>query len=88
LVRPLTLHVVAGALTVQVAPPGLAVTVYELMAAPPLLDGAVQETEAEPFDGVAATEVGAPGTVTGVTELEAEDGLESPAVLWAVTVKV
>jgi hypothetical protein len=85
------LHVVAGALTVQVAPPGLAVTVYDEMAAPPLLDGAVQETEAEaePSPDVAVTPVGAPGTTgAGVTELEAEDGLESPAVLWAVTVKV
>jgi hypothetical protein len=59
-----------------------------VIVAPPVEEGGVHEIVAAPFDATAVALVGAPGVVTGVTELEAEDGLESPAVLWAVTVKV
>ena len=37
---------------------------------------------------VPETAVGAPGTVAGVTELDAVDGLPVPAALMAATVKV
>jgi hypothetical protein len=52
--------VVAGWAT----PPAYGVTVYEVIGEPPS-DGAVQVTDAEPFPAVAATAVGAPGTVAG-----------------------
>ena len=59
------------------------------MAAPPLLDGAVQVTT----DWVLAyevpeTAVGAVGTVAGVAGADAADGLLVPARLVAVTVNV
>ncbi len=43
LVRPVMVHVVAGAVAVQEAPKGDAVAVYEVMAEPPFDAGAVQE---------------------------------------------
>jgi hypothetical protein len=42
-------------------PPGEAVTVYEVIAAPPLEAGGVKLTVAWPLPGVADTPVGAPG---------------------------
>src|SRR5207253_2041154 len=87
--------VVAGAVTVAVmgaagAAPAAVVTltVYEVMALPPSLAGAVQETVAWALPAVAETAVGAPGTVNGVTELEASDAAPAPAVLVATTEKV
>ena len=77
--------------TVALAPAGLEVTVYEVMALPPLLAGALQETDAEALPAVAVTAVGAPGTVagaTGVTLLDASDGALLPTALLATTVKV
>ena len=58
------------------------------MAEPPLLAGAAKVTVACALPGVAATVVGAPGTVTGVTPVEAAEAAPVPAVLRAVTVKV
>jgi hypothetical protein len=58
------------------------------MALPPSEAGAVQDTVALPAPAVAATAVGAPGTVIGVTELEASEAALLPAALAAVTVKV
>jgi len=43
----------------------VAVTVYDVMALPPLLLGAVKETEAEAFPATALTAVGAFETVGG-----------------------
>ena len=91
-----TVHVVAvGPGAVQVAPPGLAVTVYPVMAAPPLLVGTVQVTVAcgvaplaTPPTFPAATPVGAPGTVAGTAGAEAADTAPVPAALVAVTVNV
>ena len=77
--------------TVALAPAGLEVTVYEVMALPPSLAGAVQETVAEALPAVAVTAVGAPGTVagaTGVMLLEAKEGALLPTALVATTVKV
>jgi hypothetical protein len=50
---------------VIVGPPeaGVAVTVYEVIAYPPSLAGAVQETVADPLPGAAVTPVGVPGVV-------------------------
>ena len=77
--------------TVALAPAGLEVTVYEVMALPPLLAGVVHETLAEALPAVAVTAVGAPGTVagaTGVTLLDASEGALLPTALVATTVKV
>ena len=58
------------------------------MALPPVLPGGVNVTVACPFPGVAVPMVGAPGTVAGVTLLEAAEAAPVPALLVAVTVKV
>lgn len=50
-------------LPLAVAPPGDAVTVYELIAAPPFDAGAEKVTVACPSPAEADTPVGAPGTV-------------------------
>lgn len=61
-----------------------------MMAEPPFVDGAVQDTSEEALaNEVADTDVGAPGTVgIGVAGLEATDGFEDPIAFCAVTVKV
>ena len=58
------------------------------MADPPLLAGVVKLTVALLFPAVAVPIVGAPGTVAGVTLLEAAEALPVPTLLVAVTVKV
>ena len=63
------------------------VIVYEVIPLP-LLAGAVHDTVAEVLPGVPVTPVGAPGTVAGVTELDAVDAPLVPTALVAVTVKV
>jgi hypothetical protein len=87
LVRPVT---VADAAPVEVAvrPPGAAVTVYAVIAEPPSLAGAVQDTTAWVFPGVEVTATGAPGTVRGVTAAEAAEAGDVPTALVAVTVSV
>jgi len=85
LVRPVTAHVVAPPV-LQVAPPGLAVAVYPVMALPPLEAGADHASDTWPLLGVAEFRVGAPGTVRGVAESEL-DGGPPPAAFVAVTVK-
>ena len=59
-----------------------------MIVAPPLLVGAVKVTVAcaLPLKPLAA--VGAPGTVTGITEEDALEALLVPTLLVAVTVKV
>ena len=89
LVSPLT---VSGlALPVAVFPPGFDVTLYEVIALPPLDAGAVKLTLACALPAVAVTPVGAPGTVAGalgVTALEAADAAPVPTALIACTVNV
>ena len=85
LVKPLT--TTGDIAPVPVAPPGLAVTVYEVMALPPV-PGAVKVTEACALPAVAVPMVGAPGTVAGVTLLDAADAAPVPTLFVAVTVKV
>jgi hypothetical protein len=58
------------------------------MAAPPLDAGAANVTFACALPPVAVPIVGAPGTVAGVTELEAAEAVLVPFVLVAVTVNV
>jgi hypothetical protein len=59
-----------------------------VIAEPPFETGAVNETVASVLPATADGEVGAPGTVRGVTAEEAEEAAPSPAALVATTVKV
>ena len=58
------------------------------MVDPPLEAGALKLTLAEALPRVAEAPVGAPGTVTGTTGLEAPEAGPVPTPLLAVTVKV
>lgn len=58
------------------------------MADPPSVVGAVHETTAELSPPVALTLVGAAGTATGVTAVDADDGALEPAAFRATTVNV
>ena len=60
-------------------------TVYPVIAAPPLLAGGVKETRALPFPSVAETFDGESGTVAGVAETVTVDDSESPTPLVAMT---
>ena len=73
----------AGAVT-----EGDEVTLYPVIADPPSDVGALHVSMTSVFPAVVATEVGAPGTVRGVTALEGEDTNELPAAFVAITVKV
>ena len=67
----------------------VAVTVYPVMADPPLDAGAVQEMVDWVFwFEVAATPVGAPGVVAGTAGADGAEAMPVPTVLEAVTVKV
>ena len=60
-----------------------------MIAAPPLLEGAVQDTTDWPFSPfVADTAVGAPATVDGTTEADAPEATPVPAAFVAVTENV
>ena len=90
LVRPVMLCVrpVVAALA-STPPAGFEVTVYPVIALPPLLPGAVKLTLAVVAPGVAVPMVGAPGIVAaGVTLLDAAEAVLVPAALVALTVKV
>ena len=69
-------------------PAGFEVTVYPLIAAPPLTADAEKVTVATALPGLAATPVGALGTVPGVTLLDAAEAALAPITLFAITVKV
>ncbi len=58
------------------------------MGAPPFVAEAVKETVASVFAAVAAPIVGAPGTVLGVTALDAPDDALFPAAFVARTWQV
>ena len=87
LVRPETVHDVE--VVVQENEPEFEVTVYSVIAAPPLDAGAVQETTDSPlaFD-VPNTPVGAPGTLEGITAVDADEPEPVPDTFVAVTVNV
>jgi hypothetical protein len=79
LVAPLATHI---------APPGDAVTVYELIEAPPFDTGAVQViVERVDSAPVAATLVGADGIVDGTTAADGTDATLVPDTFVAVTLK-
>jgi len=59
-----------------------------VIADPPLLTGAVNATDNDPFPRVATTPVGAPGTVAGTTAADATDTVPAPTSFVAVTVHV
>lgn len=59
-----------------------------MIADPPLLLGAVKETEMPPEEAVAVTPVGLEGNVAGVTDVLAADCEEVPAADVAETLKV
>jgi hypothetical protein len=85
-VSPVTVmgHVVAEAC----APPGEAVAVYAVIAAPPLLAGAVQLTVACWSPATAEMPVGGSDGPVGVTALEAAEAAPEETALLAVTVNV
>jgi hypothetical protein len=69
--------------------PGLDVTMYPVIALPPLDAGGVKATFISPIPAVTAPIIGLPGIVAGVTALEAADaGLVRPAPFVAFTVNV
>jgi hypothetical protein len=73
--------------TVQVAPPGEAVTVYEVGVPPD--PGAATVTDACPLPATALGAPGVPGAGgTGVTEFEAGDAADGPKLFDAVAVNV
>jgi hypothetical protein len=72
-----------------VNPPGDEVTVKPVSATPPLFRGAVKETVAAPAVVTDAdTDVGASGTVAGMTALDAADADEVKSPLFAVALNV
>jgi hypothetical protein len=86
LVSPVT--VIGLVEPVPVILPGFEVTVYPVIADPPLLAGAVNATIACALPAVAVPIVGAPGPVEGVTEFEATLAGLIPLAFVAITVKV
>ena len=64
------------------------VTTYPVMVDPPLLAGAVHDTDADPTPPVAVPIAGAPGVLAGTTEFEALDGFPVPTPFVADTLKV
>ena len=58
------------------------------MGKPPFDTGGENATIARPSRGLAATFVGAPGTLAGVTAFDGADAGPVPAAFVAVTVKV
>jgi len=67
------------------------VTVYDVIAEPPVEPGAVQPIDAHPLPVprlLITTAVGAPGTVDGITPVEADEEAELPTEFLAFTVNV
>jgi hypothetical protein len=92
LVSPVTDVLVAGGLPLTIVGacavvPMYGVTVYSVIALPPLED-AVQLTTAEPLPAVAVTAVGAAGGPAGATAVDCDEGRPVPAALVAETVNV
>jgi hypothetical protein len=85
-VRPVT--VIGELPPVPVNPPGLEVTVYEVIAEPPFDPGAENVIVASPLPRVAVPIDGAPGTVSGTTELLVAEAMPVPTSFVAVTVNV
>jgi hypothetical protein len=80
--------VIGDVVPVAVNPPTEDVTVYSVIADPPLLAGAVNVIVAWPFPAVVTTLVGAFGVVAGITELLVLEAVLVPTLFVAVTVNV
>ena len=74
--------------TTQVAPAGSEVTMYEVMAAPPLSAGALKVTVMLLPLVTAETFEGAEGTPAGTADALADDCADVPMVVIAATLKV
>ena len=85
MVNPVTVVVV---LLVARTCPLDAVTVYPVIAVPPVFAGALHDTVTWVFPATAFTPVGTPGAEAGVTALDGLDAVEVPIALVAVTVNV
>ena len=87
MVRPVT--VIGEDVPVAVMPPGEEVTVYPVIADPPVFVGAVKLTVALPLLPLAEIPVGAPGALAAsVTAEEAPDAVPAPMAFVAATVNV
>ena len=86
LVSPVMVHEPDDPVTVHVAPPGEAVTVYEVGVPP--VDGATTVTVAWPLPATAVGFPGSPGGKVGVTAEDAADADDVPSALVAVEVNV
>jgi hypothetical protein len=86
LVRPVTVQLMVD--VVQVNEPGDEVTVYEMIAAPPVVNGADQETVTEESSLVPMSPVGTPGTVAGETAADESDAAPAPTAFVAETLNV
>ena len=73
---------------VQVSPPGEAVTVYSVIAAPPVDVDATNETVATAFPATTDVMRGALGTAEGMAAAEEAESAEKPAAFFARTLKV
>jgi hypothetical protein len=85
-VSPVTVQLVVA--DVQVRFPGDDVTVYNVIAAPPLVAGADHETATWALPLVPVALVGTPGIVAGVTAADEAEIADVPTSFVAVTVKV
>ena len=88
MIRPVTVQPIAPVVPGHVPPPGEAVTVYPTIELEPSWTGAVQVTATVESPGAPATDVGRPGTGSGVTELDGAEEGPVPTELVAVTVNV
>ena len=89
MVRPRTVAVVVVPFAVSaVFAPGDEVTVYLVIAAPPLEADAVHDIFAEAFAITPVTFVGGAASVIGMTALEGADATELPAAFIATALKV
>src|SRR5207249_4482868 len=76
------LTLIGLAAPVAVIPPGLDVTVYDVIGLPPSPAGGVKATVNSKLPvAVAVTPVGAPGSVGSVTELEGAERKPAPSAL-------
>ena len=86
MVREVKVPVSVEPLTVTACPLGLAVTVYAVIADPPVDDGALHVTVACVLPAVEETLIGAAGIVAGVMALDGMDAVPLPTLFIAMTV--
>ena len=88
-VRPVTMAlVVFPSGVVAVNPPGVDVTVYDIIERPPFDAEAVHDTVTCVFPTVPLTFVGADGTTPGIMISEGKEAIEFPKKVVAITVNV